>query len=360
MEPDDTPGQRKGYRICLNIPFLEKMFSIRICDNNNLEAVAAQLNSTNVQEMKYDECTNEFIASHMTLKPENSVLMKLVRKAMECDVLEKAPIERRGTEPHPNITRYPTPLHPEPILLSNANSTRGQLVLLHATGRNLQMKRTDKPMSKIMMTDFGQPTSERNLKRARESERIQDVRPELLRHAATITSSLADPDYTASKEMILTLGLPVNPLVRKAYGDEIAMDPKIFLPMGFTPVDYYVSRWLSHITQADTRFIQYPLANVRQKIDGAQKRLLGADSNEISPDHVDIELMSGIATIGGITFSVPAITRQAWDKYREDMDHAADALMSHRFDWFYNPDPVVPVNPNMSFDEDVPDAMDVS
>jgi hypothetical protein len=259
---------------------------------------------------------------------------------------------------HSTITRYITPLHAEPIILKNANSTRDQMVMLHATGRQLHLKRTDQPMSKIIMTDFGQPTSERNNKRARDSERIQDIRPELLRNAATVTSTLVDPDYTAAKEMVVALGLPVNPLILKAYGDEIALNPKIVMSLGFEPTAYYVARWLSHITEADKKFISYPLANARHKIDNAQKRLHGADTNEISPDHVDIELMSGTATIGGITFSIPAVTKNAWDKYREEMDQAALALQSHRFDWFYVP--VVdsmPDNPHAGSDED---AMDIS
>lgn len=343
LEVDEPPGKRKGYRICLYIPYLEELFDIKICDNANLADVAVKLARTNVQQKTYAECTDSFLAEHMTLKPENSVLMDIVREALESDILEKSPFERPNMVPNPTITRYITPLQAEPIILETAEArASGQsmymtlpMVMLHGTGRSLHLKRTDKPMPPIMMTDFGQPTSERTNKRARDTEKIRDVRSEFLRGASTMRSTLVDPDYTAAKEMVQALGLPVSPLVRKAYGDNVAMRSGLILPLGFMPVTYFVARSLSRRTKADKAFLDYPMDNVRYKINNADKRLRGINTDEISADHVDIELMSGTATIGGITFSVPGVSSDAWDAYNAQMDEIGMQLEDATFDWFY-------------------------
>lgn len=349
LEVDETPNRRRGYRICLFIPYLEKLFGIKIANNDNLVLVDTQLRSTDVQVMVHEECTAAFIMKHMQITAKNSPLMDIVRKAMECDVLEKFPAERPGAPLNPVLCRYITPLQPEPIILVRANVKRQQMVLLHATGRQLQLKRTKNPMSKIMMPDFSQPTSERTLKRVRDSEQIRDVRGEMLRKASTLTATLCDPDYTAAREMVQSLGLPVSPLVRKAYGEKIATESDIILPLGFMPISYFVCRWISRETKTDKNFLIYPLDNVRAKINNAQKRLQGIDSNEISNDHVDIELMSGTATIGGVTFSIPAVSETSWATYREGMDNLGQELVAKEFDWFY---------PTIVPEED-PDAMDI-
>jgi hypothetical protein len=210
------------------------------------------------------------------------------------------------------------------------------MVLLHGTGRQLQLRRIDKPLPKTVMTDFGQPTSERTLKRVRDSEGLHDTRAELLRGAVTMTATLVDPDYTAARQMVQALGLSVSSLVRKAYGDKIADRPGLCLPLGFMPIAYFVARSLSHESRVDSEFLAYPLANARHKIDNAHKCLLGMGSDEISPDHVDIELMSGTATIGGMTFSVPAVSNESWQTYRQEMDAIAMEVEDDKFDWFYD------------------------
>jgi len=368
MEKVEVPGRKTAYHVCFYVPYLEQVLKIRLCDNAregpaDWPAEATKLASTTVQRKLYSECTDSFLAEHMTLKPENSVLMDIVRVAMESNVLEKSPLERPGWAVDPCITRYITPLHPEPIIMqSTTNPDKGIMVMLHATGRQLQLRRTNKPMSKLMVTDYSQPTSERTLKRARESERARDMRGELLRGASTMTSTLCDPDYTAAREMVEALCLPVSPLVRRAYGDKVALRPGLVIPLGFMPVAYFVARELSHRTGADQDFLDYPMVNVRYKVDNADKRLRGIESNEISNDHVDLELMSGTATIGGMTFSTPAISTDAWNAYKAEMDAVAMDLDTTFMDLYFDTPAAggaVPVAGAAATMTDVLDAMDI-
>jgi hypothetical protein len=89
-------------------------------------------------------------------------------------------------------------------------------------------------------------------------------------------------------------------------------------------------------------------------VDGAQKRLMGLENKELSNDHVDIELLTGTATIGGVTFSVPAISQTAFNEYRANAERLSERMAAPDFDWFYAAVPTVP--PDVVGEED---AMDI-